>query len=182
MPLLLIKHKESMEMKKVIDYVYDVILGRIVIVLGITMSITVIIQIAARYLPFTAIWTEEVSRLLFLWFSFIGAVVTLKYKMHLGIDYFYNKMGIRSKKLSDILVYVLILSTTVVLCVYGLRLVKLVSIQSSPVFGISMVFFYLPVAVFGFFSSLITAYELFLYVIGKEQNSASLSEAEILGL
>ncbi len=169
-------------MKKVIDFVFDTVLGSFIKITGIAMSVTVIIQIAARYLPFTAIWTEEVSRLLFLWFSFIGAAVTLKYKMHLGIDYFYDKFPHKVKRIFDISVYLLILSTCLILILYGFRLVRLVSIQSSPVFGISMVFFYLPVAVCGLFCGIITLYELVLNITGKDTSSASLTEAEILGL
>ena len=58
-----------------IDHVESAIrqvMGVIVKILGIALLITVVVQVVSRYFPVTMVWTDELSRFLFVWFSMLA--------------------------------------------------------------------------------------------------------------
>jgi TRAP-type C4-dicarboxylate transport system permease small subunit len=46
--------------------------------------------------------SEELSRFLFIWITFLGAIVTLRENAHLGVDTVVRKLGLRGKKTAAI--------------------------------------------------------------------------------
>ncbi len=46
--------------------------------------------------------SEELSRFLFIWITFLGAIVTLRENAHLGVDTLIRKMGRRGKRVAAI--------------------------------------------------------------------------------
>lgn len=54
----------------------------------VVMFLTVTLQIAARnLLDFPVIWTEELARFLYVWVTFLGAVIITRDNDHIRIDY-----------------------------------------------------------------------------------------------
>ena len=81
----------------------------------VAIIVCVILQIVSRYVfnqPLT--WTEEVSLFAFCWFTFLGAAACSWEDSHLAVDFFYNRMGKRLKKLADICIMLLVL----VMCLF----------------------------------------------------------------
>jgi TRAP-type C4-dicarboxylate transport system permease small subunit len=137
-------------LKKIIYILYDILLYNIVKILGFFLVLVVLLQIFNRFLMSTPLcWTEELSRFLFIWFCFLGSVVTLVKRQHLGIDIFYRRLSIKKKKLMDFFIYVLIIIFGVVMIIYGGNLVNITSIQKSPVMRIAMSYIYISLPITG---------------------------------
>lgn len=76
-------------MKKLLDRCVDFFTA--MLVLG--MTVVVFISVFYRYvLNHPLSWTEEVTRLMIVWLSFVGAYVAMREKKHIGFDLFVAKM------------------------------------------------------------------------------------------
>jgi TRAP-type C4-dicarboxylate transport system permease small subunit len=130
-------------MQKLVFFIYDTCLGFFAKIIGLVMLLSVVVQIACRYLPMAPLrWTEELARLSFIWYCFIGAAATLAKRKHLTIDYFYLKLNKRMQKIFNTLSWIVVIGFSSALTVYGLHMVKVVSIQRSPMLDLSMSLFY----------------------------------------
>lgn len=72
------------------------------IVLGVCVAAIVLITLAAvwwRYVINSPIsWIEQVSNILFIWITFIGAAVLYRQKLHIGVDMFMDMLKGRAKE------------------------------------------------------------------------------------
>jgi len=63
------------------------------------MSLAVLSNVILRYVFNSGLtWSEEISRYLFVWLVFLGAVAALKEKMHLGVDFVVNALPKKLQK------------------------------------------------------------------------------------
>jgi TRAP-type C4-dicarboxylate transport system permease small subunit len=70
-------------MKKKLDWVVDSFLG--ILVLG--MTVVVFISVFYRYvLNHPLSWSEEITRLMIVWLSFVGAYAAMRENKHIGFD------------------------------------------------------------------------------------------------
>ncbi len=153
-------------MQKLIHFMYDTVLGFLVKLIGSIMVLSVIIQIACRYLPMTPLrWTEELARLTFIWFSFLGSAMTLSRLQHLSIDYFFLKLDERTQKLFNSFAWLVMAFFSTIIAFYGMRLTGIVAMQRSPMLQLPMSYFYAAVPVGGillaFYALVSFAYSIF---------------------
>ena len=138
-------------MGKIIHILYDVIIVTLIKIIGLCMVVSVLIQVASRNLPVipgvSFMWTEELGRLSFVWLCLLSAAVSYSKGQQIVIDYFYLKMGRIVQILCDFASLFLILGFSYVVTVQGFNLLKIVSIQRSPVMEISILWFYLAIPV-----------------------------------
>lgn len=74
------------------------------------MAILVFGNVVLRYLFNSGItWSEEMSRFLFVWLTFLGAIGALKDNEHLGVDMFVKKLSPLMKKVVFVVINGLIL-------------------------------------------------------------------------
>jgi TRAP-type transport system small permease protein len=87
-------------MKKFNDLFFR--LAEITLVLMLSaMVIMVFGNVVLRYgFNSSIISSEELSRFLFIWITFLGAVVTLRENAHLGLDSMVRKLSLRGKKIA----------------------------------------------------------------------------------
>lgn len=112
------------------------------------MALLVIYQVAARYLfNSPPSWTEELARFLQVWLVMLGAPVCLRRGMHLAVDYVSARLPAGARRVLQVLVSMLIAGFSLVLTIYGVRLLEVAALQRSPALGISMVWPYLAVPV-----------------------------------
>lgn len=79
---------------KTINKMFDIILTFIFIM----MIILVFIQVVNRYTMNLAIpWTEEMSRFLYIWLTFFGAVLVTRDKEQIKVDFILNKFNPKIK-------------------------------------------------------------------------------------
>lgn len=79
------------------------------------VSICVLIQIIARYIPWiSAPWTDEMTRLFFIYTVMFGAPMAIKYKEYAVIDIVTGSVRGKFKNILNILDYILISIVSVV--------------------------------------------------------------------
>lgn len=90
-------------MKKLNDLFFRGVEFLLVVMLS-AMVIMVFGNVVLRYgFNDSIISSEELSRFLFIWITFLGAIVTLRENAHLGVDTVVRKLGMRGKKTAAIL-------------------------------------------------------------------------------
>lgn len=137
-------------MDKFIDILYEKIIGNLIKVIGIIMAVTILVQIFSRAfmkVPFS--WTEELSRITFMWFCFLGSGIAMKKKAHLGIDYFVNKYSSKFRYYNQIIINLLIGFFGFFMTYYGVNIAKIMHKQVSSVMRIPMSYFYAVIPITG---------------------------------
>jgi len=124
--------------------------------------------------------SEELSRWLFVWMTFMGAIVALKEHGHLGTDMLVGKLGPRGKKFCLALSYVLMLFICWLLFsgAYQQTMINLGS--TSAVMEVSMAWIYAPGVVFAVLGGLILLTELLRLLTGqvRDEDLVMIQESE----
>jgi len=73
----------------------------------VVMTLLVFFQVANRYIiGWIVPWTEEVSRILFIWITFAGAYIALKANSHIAVHTFFKRFTPKNQeKISNILIF-----------------------------------------------------------------------------
>lgn len=93
--------------------------------------------------------SEEVSRWLFIWGTFLGALVALREHGHLGVDMLVGKLPVIGKKICLIVGHLLMIFIVVLLAMGSWEQVTINWDVSAPTTGWSMAIVYLSGLVFG---------------------------------
>ena len=111
--------------------------------------------------------SEELSRWLFVWMIFLGAIVALKEHGHLGTDMLVGRLGAAGKKICFLLSHGLMLWICYLLFAgsYAQAVINLDS--TSAVMEVSMSWLYLPGMLFAILGGLIILTELLRLLGGK---------------
>jgi TRAP-type C4-dicarboxylate transport system permease small subunit len=160
--------------EKFIRVLYDRIVFTLVWIIGTVMSLCILIQIFGRTfmaVPFS--WTDELARFALIWFCFLGGAMTLRNKLHLGIDYFESKMPAGMKFGNRIFVYALIITFGLFLGVLGTQLLGIVGKQLTPVMRIPMATVYFAIPLAGFLYAILGAWQLLCHVKGIPYETAA---------
>ncbi|MFD1415907.1 TRAP transporter small permease [Oceanobacillus jeddahense] len=124
-------------MKKV-----DKVLGIITMLLFSALLFIVIIQILSRYFPFDFIWTEELSRYLFVYSIVTAAPLALRKQEFIRVDLLIENLSPRVRKIYESVISVMIFLFSVVLFIYGIQLVSLGADFYAPTLGFPMSYTY----------------------------------------
>ena len=124
--------------------------------------------------------SEELSRWLFVWMTFMGAIVALREHGHLGTDMLVGKLGSAGKKFCLALSYVAMLFICWLLFkgAYQQTVINLGS--TSAVMEVSMAWLYLPGILFAVLGGLMIAIEFILLITGQlsDQDLVMIQESE----
>ncbi len=124
--------------------------------------------------------SEELSRWLFVWMTFMGAVIALRDHGHLGTDMLVGKLGPGGKKFCLGLSYVLMLFVCWLLFkgAYQQTMINLDS--TSAVMEVSMAWIYAPGVVFAVLGGLILLTELLRLLTGRmrDEDLVMIQESE----
>ncbi|WP_296275959.1 TRAP transporter small permease [Rhodoferax sp.] len=86
--------------------------------------------------------SDEMSRYCFIWLTYIGAMVAMREKGHLGVDTLVKHLGLGGKKLCLFLSESLMLTCNVLFFVGTWKMHELQVSNVSPVVGLSMIWIY----------------------------------------
>lgn len=142
---------------------------KVIIVLCLAgMVVLVFGNVALRYALNTGITvSEEVSRFLFVWLTFLGAIVAMREHGHLGVDMLVARLPPTGKKFCLVLSILLMLYCCWLL-LEGSWLQTVINVDvSSPAAGMSMALIYGVGIVFAASTGLILFYDLYRVVTGK---------------
>jgi len=119
------------------------------------LFVTIVIQILFRIKPvaeafsYSPIWTEELSRWLYVYIVLIGAGVGLQRNEHIAIEYFADKLPPRGRLALRLLINALILFCCALFVRYGIKNVRVVWRQRShtmPIFTYAVLYAVVPIS------------------------------------
>ena len=103
------------------------------------LLLTVLLQIICRFTPMnTPSWTEEASRLFFIYAMSFAAGLAMKNEFYVHLDMFYERFPERIKKTLHLAVPSISLILFVVMAVYAIKFVILGIPEKSPSMGFNM--------------------------------------------
>jgi len=92
-------------------------------------------------------WSEEASRYLFVWISFMGAAAGVRYQVHLGIDLMEKLLPAGSYRIAVIIVNLIIQVFLLMIIYWGFKILGIIQFQESPSMHISMRYPYMAIPV-----------------------------------
>jgi TRAP-type C4-dicarboxylate transport system permease small subunit len=118
--------------------------------------------------------SEEMSRWLFVWLTFLGGIVALREHAHLGTEILVAKLNATGKKICLLMAYALMLMICWMFFSGALEQTKINWDVSAPSSGASMAWFYAVGLVFSVSAAAILLNDIFKVVTGR------VSEAELI--
>ena len=119
------------------------LLELLIVVSMVAMVIMVFGNVVLRYGFNSGIdVSDEMSRYCFVWLTYIGAMVAMREKGHLGVDTLVKHLGLGGKKLCLFLSEALMLGCNVLFFVGTWKMHELQVSNVSPVVGLSMIWVY----------------------------------------
>ncbi|WP_442895619.1 TRAP transporter small permease [Bradyrhizobium sp. AZCC 1719] len=146
------------------------------------MVVLVFTNVVLRYLFNSGIATsEELSRWLLVWLTFLGAIVALRLHAHLGVDTLVRALPPRGKLICFVVSYLLMLYVDALLTLGSWKQAVLTFGDSAPASGISVgLFFYSSGLVFGVSAAVILLLDLVRVMSGSasEQDLIAVKESD----
>lgn len=129
-------------MQKIISPFFK-LLELLIVVCMVAMVIMVFGNVVLRYGFNSGIdVSDELSRYCFIWLTYIGAMVAMREKGHLGVDTLVKHMGLGGKKLCLFLSEALMLGCNALFFLGTWKMHELQVSNVSPVLGLSMIWVY----------------------------------------
>ena len=106
------------------------------------MIVVISLQIVCRVLFDSLTWSEEVSRYLLVWATFLGATMAYKRGMHIAVTFVVESTPGKMKKVLNVLSVVLSLVFFFIALRYGIEYISLQTSQVSAALRIPMKYVY----------------------------------------
>ncbi|MCM3124212.1 MULTISPECIES: TRAP transporter small permease [unclassified Mesobacillus] len=87
----------------------DMLLAFLTVISFTGVIVVVMVQIMSRYLPYTAIWTEELTRYLFIYAICFGAPLALLRGEYINVDMIFAKMSHNFRRFYEIAIYAVLM-------------------------------------------------------------------------
>ena len=111
--------------------------------------------------------SEELSRWLFLWVTFLGAIVALKERAHLGSDFVISVLPRRGKQACLVIGHLLMIYVTWLVFSGSLAQARINLTVEAPVTGASMAWVYATGVVFAVCAGVLLVRDLWLLLRGR---------------
>lgn len=161
-------------MTRVVE-LYFKLLKLLIVLCMLAMVVLVFGNVVMRYAFNSGISvSEELSRWFFVWMIFLGALVALKERAHLGLDSVVKRLPPLGKRICLIVGHVLMLYLCWLIFSGSWQQAQINLEVVAPASGLSMALFYAAGLVFGASAAAIICYELYLALFGK------LADAELV--
>lgn len=109
----------------------------------LAMVVMVFGNVVLRYAFNTGITiSDEMSRYCFIWLTYIGAMVAMREKGHLGVDTLVKHLGLKGKKVCLFLSEAIMLGVNILFFIGTFKMHDLQVTNISPVVGMSMIWVY----------------------------------------
>lgn len=147
--------------------------------LMVAMVVMVFGNVALRYALNSGITvSEELSRWCFVWLTFLGAVVAVHERAHLGSDLLVARLGPAGRKVCLALSLLLMLGVDGLIFRGSLEQVRINATVEAPVTGAPMAVVYAAGVVYAVLAGLLHAVELLRLVLGRLDDDALLQVQE----
>ena len=137
-------------------------------ILMITMVVLVFGNVVLRY-AFNTGWlmTEEISRWMFVWMVFLGAIVVIQERGHLGTDLLVARLSVKCQRICLFLAQFAMLYITWLMLTGSWSQVSVNRDTAAPVSGLSVSIFYFSGVLFAISTLLILIEQIWLNVTNK---------------
>lgn len=127
----------------------------------LAMVITIIVQVFSRQVfSYTPSWSEEISKILFVWVSFLGIAYGFKARLHIALGLLVNKMPEKVQHIFDYFAKALIVAFGLIMIYYGWQFTTLMGNSNMPGTGWPSSVLYAAIPISGVF---VTFYGLELF-------------------
>lgn len=146
----------------------------LLVVLTVTMFATVAYNVFMRFVVNRSVgWADELSRFMFVWISFLGAVVAFAKDEHVGLDFLIRKIRApRVRRVITTIQHSLVLLVLLVLTWFGFQ-ASLTVRNVSPALSIPMNVVYLIVPLCGFLMCVLGLGKLVAALRGSEHSNGT---------
>jgi TRAP-type C4-dicarboxylate transport system permease small subunit len=169
-------------MEKFLDVYCRLLKAAIVACLAV-MVVLVFGNVVLRYAFNSGIASsEELSRWLLVWLTFLGAIVALREHAHLGVDTLVRALPPAGKRICFVLSYGLMLYADALLTEGSWKQTLITWGDSAPATGLSVGIFYASGIVFGVSAAVILLHDLWRVLTGRtsEEELVAIRESEEL--
>ncbi len=119
--------------------VMDRILATVAGLILVTIAGVVILQILGRLvLPAAPVWTEELSRYLFIMMIAVSAGLVMRRGKHISLELFHHRFGVRGACLYQLLISVVLVGFAWLIVPYAWQYASIGAFQTSPALKVSM--------------------------------------------
>jgi TRAP-type C4-dicarboxylate transport system permease small subunit len=114
------------------------------------MIVLMLMQVIFRYALGDALaWSEELNRLAMVWLGFIGAAIGVREREHIQIEVLYQNVSERTKKLFRAISYLIVVSFSLFITVYGFILVSGLFANRVGALDMPVAMYFIPVPLSG---------------------------------
>ena len=153
-----------------IDKVINKILRFIVIIMLSVMSVVVFAQVLFRIVHLSIPWSEELSKYLLIWSTFLGAAICIRKGSLVGLEFLKNSMSEEKQKILQTILNLIVCAMLLFLINVGFWAVRRVWFQITPVLKVSMGLMYAAIPIGSVFM-LINQILVTIYLWKGEENA-----------
>lgn len=156
----------------------DLILSILTVASFAGVIIVVTIQIMSRYLPYTAIWTEELTRYLFIYAICFGAPLALIRGEFINVDMLLAKMSHHFRRYYEIIIYLAIILISGVMVFAGWEF-TLLGKQTSATMPFKMSWIHAAIMIMGLFLTLYSVFKIIRLFRNQEDFKSHMGGGEL---
>lgn len=120
------------------------------ILLMLLLTVSTTLQVITRFiLKSPLMWTEESSRMSFIWIALLGSTLATKHREHLSLDFIVYKFPKTLRNIIRLVVHLMMMSTAMLFIVAGWEFVSKNITRISETIGISMIYLYIAAPISG---------------------------------
>jgi TRAP-type C4-dicarboxylate transport system permease small subunit len=162
---------------ELLEKAIDILMGSFLALMGLFILGNVLLRYFFNY---SLTWAEELSRFLFVWITFLGAIGALKNNKHLGFTSLIKKMSLPFKKFFFALSNLIVMYILYLVFVGSIEMTKLGFMQEAPSTGLPMAYMWIVGIIMSFMMFVIIVRNLYkaMFVAGAINGLIDLSESE----
>jgi len=126
----------------------DEIVRWVTIALTLGFTLLIFVSVLTRYVfSYPIFWSQEVSKLLFIWGAFLAATLAFKRHSHIRFEFLNNVLGPRGLAITDLILYVSCLGFFSIILEQSIGFTRIVWATYFPVLEMSQGWLYVSVIV-----------------------------------
>lgn len=133
------------------------------------MIIVVLIQISGRYLPITFVWTEELTRYLFVYSIAFGAPVAMERRGYISVDLLVDLLPAQIKKYYTAFIYLVLGLFSSILVFYSYEFALVGEGQTSATLKIEMTYIFSSMLIAFVFLGLYSFLNIYFVLSGSKE-------------
>ncbi|WP_174729079.1 TRAP transporter small permease [Mesobacillus harenae] len=157
----------------------DMLLSILTVLSFAGVIVVVMIQIMSRYFPYTAIWTEELTRYLFLYSICFGAPLALLKGEFINVDMILTKMSHNFRRYYEIVIYLAIIGLNLVMVKEGWAFTLVGNVQTSATMPFQMSVIHVSIFLMSLFLVLYSIFKIIRLLRDQEDFNSQMGGGEL---